>query len=305
MINIIGNRFKFFAISGLLVIGCVIALVVFGLKPGIEFSSGSLMVVRFSEQTVSVDDLRAELSNLGYPGAIIQTTGSGDFQIRTATLTNDDRMGLRQSLANRFGDCSEEGFTSIEPTVSRQTVRTVIIAVALAALGIVLYVTFAFRKMPSPFRYGVCGIIAMIFDVIMVIGIFAFIARLLNWEINLMFVTGLLAVVGYSINDKIVIFDRIREHTRRSGVTDFAALVNRSLVETLTRSLITSISTLITVIALMLFVGSTITNFLVVLGVGIIAGTFSSILIAAPLLVVWQNGEWYRFLPWLKGPVES
>jgi len=301
MFNIIGKRFKFFALSGLLVLVCAVSLAVFGFKPGIEFSSGSMLTIRF-EQTVDIGDLRDELSNIGYPGAVIQSTSSGDFQIRTTTLVDDARDNLKQALVSRFGALTEEGFTNIEQTVSQQTVRTVIIAMAVTALGIVIYVTFAFRKMPRPVRYGVCSVVAMVFDIVMVLGIFSLLAGLLDWEFNLMFITGLLAVIGYSINDKIVIFDRIRENTRRTSGLDFATLVNRSLVETLTRSIVTGICTLFTIVALMLFVGSTITNFLVALLIGIIAGTYSSILVAAPLLVIWQNGEWHRLLPWLKKP---
>jgi len=304
MFNIIGRRFQWFALSGLLVLISIIALAVFGLQPGIEFSSGSLLTVRF-EQSVSISDLKSELSNLGYGSAVVQTTGSGDFQIRAGALDDDTRHSLEAGLSDRFGPLTESGFISIEPTISRQTVRTVIIAVAVAAVGILLYVTFAFRKMPKPFHYGTCGIIALLFDIIMVFGVFALLAGLLNWEVNLMFITGLLAVIGYSINDKIVIFDRIRENVKRSSGLDFAGVVNRSLVETLTRSLITGLCTLFTIIALMLFVGSSIENFLVVLLIGIIAGTYSSILVSAPLLVVWQNNEWYRFMPWVKRPEEQ
>ena len=299
MFNIIGRRFHWFALSGLLVLVAIVSLVIFGLKPGIEFSSGSLLTVRF-EQAVNINDLKSELASLGYPSAIVQSTGSGDFQIRTGTLNDDARESLEQGLKDTFGTVTESGFVSIEPTVSRQTVRTVIIAIAIASLGILLYVTFAFRKMPKPFHYGTCGIVALLFDIMMVVGIFALLAGLLHWEVNLMFITGLLSVIGYSINDKIVIFDRIRENSRRSAGLDFAQMVNRSIVETLTRSLITGMCTLFTILALMLFVGSTIMNFLVVLLIGIIAGTYSSILVSAPLLVVWQNGEWGRFLPWLK-----
>jgi len=304
MFNIIGKRFQWFALSGLLIIISVVALAVFGLKPGIEFSSGSLLTVRF-EQSVNINDLKSELENLGYGSAVVQTTGSGDFQVRAGALDDDTRHSLEEGLSARFGPLTESGFISIEPTISRQTVRTVIIAVAVAAVGILLYVTFAFRKMPKPFHYGTCGIIALLFDITMVFGIFALLAGLLNWEVNLMFITGLLAVIGYSINDKIVIFDRIRENAKRSSGLDFAGVVNRSLVETLTRSLITGLCTLFTIIALMLFVGSSIENFLVVLLIGIVAGTYSSILVSAPLLVVWQNNEWYRFMPWVKRPQEQ
>jgi len=152
--------------------------------------------------------------------------------------------------------------------------------------------------MPKPFRFGVCGIAALAFDIIMAVGLFALFGGVLNWEVNLMFITGLLSVVGYSINDKIVIFDRIRENSRKLSGTSFADVVNTSIIETLTRSIITGMCTLFTIIALMLFVGSTIQNFLVVLLIGILAGTYSSIFVSAPLLVVWENNEWKRFLPW-------
>jgi preprotein translocase subunit SecF len=300
MLNIISRRFQFLAISGLLVLISIIALLVFGLQPGIEFTSGSLLTVQF-EQPVALNDLRSELSNLGYSSAVVQSTGSGDFQIRTGTLTDETRHSLEDGLQARFGTLTQTGFVSIEPTISRQTVRTVIIALIAAAIGILLYVTYAFRKMPKPFHYGTCGIIALLFDIILSVGLFALLAGILHWEVNLMFITGLLAVIGYSINDKIVIFDRIRENARRTSSLDFGTIVNNSLVETLTRSLITGLCTLFTIIALMLFVGSSIENFLVVLLIGIVAGTYSSILVSAPLLVVWQNNEWMRLLPWRKG----
>jgi preprotein translocase subunit SecF len=296
MLNIIGRRFQFLALSGLLVLISFVALLVFGLKPGIEFTSGSLLTVRFDE-AVALNELRAELSSLGYASAVVQSTGRGDFQVRTGTLTDEARVALEDGLEARFGLLTETGFISIEPTISRQTVRTVIIALAAAAMGILLYVSFAFRKMPKPFHYGTCGLIALLFDIILSVGFFALLAGILDWEVNLMFITGLLAVIGYSINDKIVIFDRIRENAKRTSGLDFGSVVNRSLVETLTRSLITGLCTLFTIIALMLFVGSSIENFLVVLLIGIIAGTYSSMLISAPLLVVWQNNEWGRLLP--------
>ena len=299
MFNIMGRRFQFLALSGLMVLVSILALAIFGLKPGIEFTSGSLLTVRF-EQPVNLNDLRGELTNLGYPGAIVQSTSSGDFQIRTGTLNDDERDALEAGLTTRFGTLEESGFVSIEPTISRETVRTVVIALILAAVGILLYVTYAFRKMPKPLHYGTCGIVALLFDILLSVGIFALLAGIMGWEVNLMFVTGLLAVIGYSINDKIVIFDRIRENAKRASSLDFATIVNRSLVETLTRSLITGLCTLFTIIALMLFVGSSIMNFLVVLLIGIVAGTYSSILVSAPLLVIWQNNEWRRLLPWMK-----
>jgi len=186
--------------------------------------------------------------------------------------------------------------------VATETAHNAAIAVAIAAVGILLYITWAFRRMPRPFHYGVCAIIALVHDVVVVLGIFAIFGAILNWEINLMFITGVLAVIGYSINDTVVIFDRIRENLKRGMSADFEVVVNNSLVETMSRSLNTCLTTLFVVLALLFFVGASIQNFAVVLLVGIVSGTYSSICIAAPLLIVWERGEWGRlvFLPQAK-----
>jgi len=183
--------------------------------------------------------------------------------------------------------------------VATETAHNAAIAVAIAAVGILLYITWAFRRMPRPFHYGVCAVIALLHDVVVVLGIFSILGAILNWEINLMFITGVLAVIGYSINNTVVVFDRIRENLKRGISADFEAVVNNSLVETLSRSLNTSLTTLFVVLALLLFVGASIQNFAIVLLIGIIAGTYSSLFIAPTLLLVWQNGEWGRlvFLP--------
>jgi len=146
--------------------------------------------------------------------------------------------------------------------------------------------------MPRPFRYGTCAIIALGHDVLVVVGIFSIISAVLNWEINLMFITGVLAVIGYSVNNTVVIFDRIRENLSRGTSLNFEYIVNRSLVETMSRSLNTSLTTLIVVLALLLFVGSSIQNFAAVLLIGIVAGTYSSICVAPQLLIIWEKGEW-------------
>jgi preprotein translocase subunit SecF len=159
-----------------------------------------------------------------------------------------------------------------------------------------LYITWAFRKMPKPFHYGVCAIIALVHDVVVVLGIFAILGAILNWEINLMFITGVLAVIGYSINNTVVVFDRIRENLKRGVSGNFEMVVNNSLVETMSRSVNTSFTTMLVVLALLLFVGATIQNFALVLLIGIIAGTYSSLFIAPNLLVIWERGEWGRLI---------
>ena len=296
MFDIAGKRFLFFLISEALILIGIIALVVFGLKPGIEFSSGSMITVSF-EQEVDQSELKQELVNLGYPNVIIQRTGEGDFIIRTRELTGEDKAALEGALTARFGSVTERELTSVSPMVAEETAHNAAIAVAVAAVGILLYITWAFRRMPSPLHYGTCGIIALVHDVLVVLGIFSILGAILGWEINLMFITGVLAVIGYSINNTVVVFDRIRENLRKGISPHFEVVVNNSLVETLSRSVNTSLTTIFVVLALLLFVGASIQNFAIVLLIGIIAGTYSSLCIAPTLLVVWERGEWGKLAP--------
>ncbi len=295
MFDFVGKRTLFFIISEAIILIGIIALVVFGLQPGIEFSSGSIMTVSFAQE-VDQSELEQELTNLGYSNFIIQHTGEGDFIIRTQELTEEDKTALESVLAERFGFPAERGFYSVSPMVAEETTRNAIIAVAFAAVGILLYITWAFRRMPKPFHYGTCGVIALLHDVIVVLGIFSIFGAILDWEINLMFITGVLAVIGYSINNTVVVFDRIRENLTRGISADFAEVVNASLVETMSRSLNTSLTTLFVVLALLLFVGASIQNFAIVLLIGIIAGTYSSLFIAPTLLIIWERGEWGRLI---------
>lgn len=298
MFDFISHKSRFFLISGVVILIGIISLLTFGLKAGIEFDSGSQLTLRF-ENEVNITELRQELSNLGQPNAIVQSTGGGDFIIRTALLVDDDRNQLEISLESQFGALTEEGFVNVDPVTAGQTVNIAIIAVVIAAIGIMLYVTWAFRRMPKPFRYGTCAIIGLLHDVVVTLGIFSVLGGILGWEINLMFITGILAVIGYSVNNTVVIFDRIRENLLRHSNTNFNTVVNTSLVESLTRSMNTSLTTIIVVLALLLFVGSTIQNFTVVLLIGIAAGTFSSLFIAPSLLVIWESSEWRRLTRWL------
>ncbi len=295
MFDITGKRFWFLPISGVVILIGVIVLVVVGLQPGVEFSSGSILTVNF-ELEVEQGQLKQELANSGYPNAIIQRTGDGDFLIRTRTLSGADKTQLEDALITKFGNLSETEFYSVSPMVAAETASNAAIAVAIAAIGVLLYVTWAFRRMPKPFRYGTCAIIALTHDVLVVLGIFAILGALLDWEINLMFITGVLAVIGYSVNNTVVVFDRIRENLSKGISPDFEVVVNSSLLETLGRSLNTSLTTLFVVLALLLFVGVSIQNFAIVLLVGVIVGTFSSICIAPTLLVVWERGEWGRLI---------
>jgi preprotein translocase subunit SecF len=293
--HITGKRTWFLIISEAIILIGIIALVVFGLQPGVEFSSGSILTISF-EAEVEQTDLESAMIELGHPNAIIQRTGGGDFIIRTQELSAAEKTGLEDALSFRFGTATEREFYSVSPMVATETTNNAIIAVGVAAVGILLYITWAFRKMPKPFHYGVCAIIALVHDVVVVVGIFAILGAILNWEINLMFITGVLAVIGYSINNTVVVFDRIRENLKRGLSANFEAVVNNSLVETMSRSVNTSLTTMLVVLALLFFVGSTIINFAIVLLIGIIAGTYSSLFIAPNLLIVWERGEWGRLI---------
>ena len=289
MFDIVGKRFWFFLIAGVVILISLISLLTFGrLKPGIEFSSGAVMAVSF-EQKVDQSQLKQELASLGYGNAIIQRTGDGDFLIRTDELSSEDKTHIQEGLTAKFGHFTEAEFYSVSPMVAEETAHNAAIAVAVAAVGILLYVTWAFRRMPKPFHYGTCAVIALLHDALVALGVFSVIGALWHWQINLMFITGILAVIGYSVNNTVVVFDRIRENLKIEVSPKFELVVNNSLVESLGRSLNTSLTTLFVVLALLLFVGVSIRNFAAVLLVGIIAGTFSSVCIAPLLLVVWER----------------
>ncbi len=293
MFNITGKRYLFLSISAVLILVSIIALATVGLKPGVDFSSGSLMTIKF-EQQVSQQDLESELANLGYPSAIVQRTGSGDYLIRTLELSGDQKSQLQQSLEIKFGKLTETEFNTVSPMVAKDTVRNTIVAVVVAIIGMLLYVAWAFRHMPQPFRYGVCAVIAVGHDTLVSVGIFAILGSILHWQVNLMLITGVLAIIGYSINNTVVVFDRIRENIKMGVSTDFEVVVNNSLVETLSRCLNTSLTTIFAVLALLFFVGATIQNFVVVFLIGLVAGTFDSICVAPILLVVWDKREWHK-----------
>ncbi len=298
MFNLTSKRLKFFMISGAVILLGIVFLSIGGLQLGNEFKSGSQLRVSFDEQIVNQPELREALADLGYANAIIQSeitaSGQGDFLIRTGEISGAAKVQLVDDLGARFGAVTELEFNNVSPEVATETGRNAIIAVAVASIGIMLYVTWAFRRMPRPFRYGTCGILALAHDVLVVVGLFAIFGFALDWQINVMFITGVLAVIGYSINNTVVIFDRIRENITRGISNAFEVVVNFSIVETLGRSINTSLTTLIVAVALLLFVGTSILNFAVVLIIGVIVGTYSSMFVAPLLLLAWEKRDWKK-----------
>lgn len=296
MMDIVGKRPWFFLISGALVVISVISLIVFRFTPSIDFTGGTLLTIKF-EQPVEYSAFVDKLDQLGYGDATVQITGQTDFDIRTKEPILDQQT-LVDELTASFGTLADtpQVFT-LAPTQGANTTRNAVIAVAISMVGMLIYVTYAFRKMPSPFRWGTCFVIALLHDILVTLGLFSLIGHLLGWEMDLMFITGILAIVGVSLDNTIVVFDRMRENQKNGVSPDFEVVVNRSQIETLGRSLNTSITILITCVALMLFVGGSIQNFVIALMIGLIAGTFDSVFVAPGLLVVWDKGKWGNFFP--------
>jgi preprotein translocase subunit SecF len=308
MIDLVGKKQWFFLISGILIVAGIISLAVFGLKPGADFAGGTSMTLHFSpidSHEVSWRDfqsqLRDEMTKLGYDKATIQNAGEGNFIIHIGEITSEEASELAEKLGAELDFQVEiSDYYLASATVGAETARNAGIAVIIAAVAMLFYIVWAFRRMPSPFRWGTCAVIALLHDVFIIVGIFSLLGWLAGVEIDALFITGLLAVVGYSINNTVVIFDRIRENVSRHISPDFAATVNSSIVETLGRSLNTSLTTLFVILALFLFGGATIHYFVLVLLLGVIIGTYSSVCISGQLLVVWEKREWRALLPFAK-----
>ena len=314
MIDFVGKKRWFFLISWILVVIGIISLVISQiqldapLQLGIDFTGGTSMILQFSpadSHEVSWRDfqsqLRQEMAELGYDEARIQNAGEGDFIIYTREINSDEARELAGELGTELDSQVEIiDYYFVSGTVAAETARNAVIAVIIAAVAMMLYIVWAFRRMPSPFRWGTCAVIALIHDVFIIVGIFSILGWLAGVAIDALFITGLLAVVGYSINNTVVVFDRIRENVSRHIRPDFAEIVNDSLIETLGRCLNTALTTIFVLLALFLFGGATIHYFVLVLLLGVIIGTYSSVGISSQLLVVWEKREWRALLPFAK-----
>lgn len=294
MIDFVGKRKWYFLVSGIIILIGVIFLLSVGLQRGIEFTGGTMVTVSF-EQEVTQEELRDELAVLGHDDAIIQWSDDAQaFVIRTTELSEEDIVVMQNALAEAFGTLTIVEVYAISGSIASDIEGNAMIAVIVAAIGILLYITWAFRRLIRPFRYGVCAIVALLHDVIIVLGIFSVLGVIFDIEIDAMFIVGVLTIIGYSVNDTIVVFDRIRENSLKSPGTPLATTVNNSIMETLGRSLNTVITTLFVILALLLLGGATIHNFALVLLIGVISGTYSSIFIASQLLVAWESGVFGR-----------
>jgi preprotein translocase subunit SecF len=294
MIDIVKHRYLYFGISLLVIIPGMIALIIWGLPLGIDFRGGSLLDIRFDTGTVPQPSQVSVLyTENGFSDSIVQTSGQNGLVIRSLEMTDAQRNQLVSAMEARFNSTiTVQRFESVGPSVGQEVAKRAAEAVGLAALGILLYIMYAFRGVPNAFRYGVAAIIAMLHDVAVVVGVEAILAHFLHWEADSLFLTALLTVIGFSVHDTIVVFDRIRENLNIYRKQSYETVVNHSIVQTLVRSINTQLTVMLTLLSLALFGGITIRHFVVILLVGVFSGTYSSIFNASPILVVWENREW-------------
>jgi preprotein translocase subunit SecF len=294
MIDIVKRRYLYFAISLLVIIPGMLALLVWGLPLAIDFKGGSLLDISFTKGTTPQP---AQVTTLydenGFKDPIVQTSGTNGLIIRSVDMTDAQRDNLISLMQTKFGTTiTVNRFESVGPSVGQEVTKSATIAVGAAALCIMLYITFAFRGVSHALRYGVSAIIAMLHDVAVVVGVEAILAHFLGWEVDSLFLTALLTVIGFSVHDTIVVFDRIRENINTYRKLPYETVVNHSIVQTLVRSINTQLTVMLTLLTLALFGGITIRHFVVTLLVGVFSGTYSSIFNASPILVVWEKREW-------------
>jgi preprotein translocase subunit SecF len=295
MLNLLGKRYYFFALSLLLILPGLIIIAVQGLPLSIDFKGGSSLEVSFaSGKMPSTADMVGLYNSLGLTDTTITTTGEKTIIIRSTFLDEKTQSLVVSEMEKRFEDkVTVHKFDSVGPTIGREVASRAALAVSASGLAVVLYITLAFRGVQHAFRYGVCAIVAMIHDVLVVISLAAIGGLLFGWQVDSLFMTALLSVIGFSVQDKVVVFDRIRENSAIYRRLPFETLANHSIVQTLQRSINTQLMTVeYMLLAMALFGGVTLREFSIILLVGLFMGTYSSIFIAAPVLVIWENKEW-------------
>lgn len=293
-LDIIGKRYLYFAISLIVIIPGMIALAVWGLPLAIDYTGGSELEVSFANGQVPQPAQVIQLyEDSGIPGAQVQSSTGNLLIVRSKEINEEAKTKLVSAMEARFGTkVTIARFDTVGPSISREVAARAAGAVGLASLGILIYITFAFRGVQHAFRYGAAAIIAMLHDVAVVVGMGALLGHFLHWEIDSLFLTALLTVIGFSVHDSIVVFDRIRENATLYRRLPFLTLVNHSIVQTMDRSINTQLTVMLTLLAMALFGGVTIRTFVITLLIGVFSGTYSSIFNAAPILVVWENHEW-------------
>jgi len=302
--NIIKNRYWYFLLSLLIIIpGIVFMVLNFQASKAVlplaeDFTGGSLLEIQFAGTRPSVDEVNALYASYSTEAnpiedPTIQPLDQDSYAIRSKQMTEETRNLIEADLTEKSGgEVTVLNFTSVSPAVGQEVTKAAGIAILIAAFAILIYIWYAFRGVEHAGRFGAAAIAAMLHDVLVVIGVEAMLGYFLGWEADALFLTALLTVIGFSVHDSIVVFDRVRENSSIYRRVEFERMVNHSIVQTLDRSINTQLTVMFTLSALALFGGDTIRHFVIILLVGIFSGTYSSIFNAAPILVVWENQEW-------------
>lgn len=295
MFNLMRYKYLFFALSLVVILPGLFSLMRFGLRLSIDFTGGTLLEIR-NEQVktnTDLDTVQKIFSAEGAEVSSIQKTGKGTYLFRTKDISNQTKTKIYSDIAQKYGPVTEVRYENVGPVIGQELTLKALQSVLLASVAIILYIAYAFREIPkpySPWKFGVTAVVALLHDVLVLIGIFSLLGHFAAVEIDSLFVTALLTVIGFSVHDTIVVFDRVRENLRKTaGKVSFTQVVNDSLAQTLGRSLSTSLTVLLTLLALLLFGGETTRWFVAALFIGIFSGTYSSIFNAAPLLVLWEE----------------
>ena len=296
MIDLVGKRHLWYLISAIAIIPGLISLLINGLNLGIDFTGGTSWELEMPRD-VNTEEVRVILSDNGYPDSVVQISDGNVVLIRMKELSegSDAKIAIENAFREQFGEFKELQIETVGPTVGNEIRNRAVIAVLLASIGVLAYIAYAFRKTQAPLRYGTCAILAMLHDIFFVLGVFSILGWVADVEVDALFVTAVLTIMGFSVHDTIVVFDRIRENLERHAAPTFEETVNYSVGQTMVRSLNTSVTVVLTLLALYLFGGESTRWFVFALLVGVIAGTYSSIFNASQLLVSWENGEIARF----------
>jgi preprotein translocase SecF subunit len=299
MFNIVERRRWYYLLSGVVILLGVAAMVVstvrFGVpvRLGVDFTGGSLFVLHF-EDTVEEIELRQVFVSSGLEDVIVQQLGTAEentWQVRTREVAPDEEEALLGELEAQIGSLDRDLLDSetVSPIIGGEVTRAAVYAILVASVIILGFVWWSFRRVPHAFRYGAAAIVGMLHDILVALGFYALMGILRGWEVDALFLTAILTVIGFSVQDTIVVFDRIRENIARHSSEQFERVVNRSILETLHRSLATQLNAIFVMIAIILFGGETIRPFIATMLVGMLSGTYSSIFIASPLLVSWER----------------
>ena len=290
--NIVARKNLFFLLSSIVIIPGIVSLILFGLKQSIDFTGGSKLEISVKNpDKKKIEQKLRENKELQIHS--IKITGE-NISIRINPIDQKGKAKILTELRRVHRDIKENSFETVGPSIGQETKANALKAVLIASVAITLYIAFAFRKVSHPvssWKYGVSAIIALLHDVLVVVGVFSILGVLFGIEIDSLFITALLTVMGFSVHDTIVVFDRIRENLKKSYNLKFEEIVNNSLLETMNRSLNTSLTVVIVLFSLLLFGGESIRWFIIALLLGIISGTYSSIFNASPLLIVWYEWE--------------